>query len=129
MLASIILSIYGVLAIVPIFPFVLVGVITYFVKQDKKQAVQLAMDVTTFFLVGVVAAMLDEIFPGSSINGIWIVLLVLILLTGLLGNAQTRLKGKVNYKKLIRVVWRMGFVLLSLLYVIFLIVGVAKTLG
>lgn len=128
-MTSFIFDIYAFLALIPLIPFLLVLFITYSFKKDRKRSIQMAMDVTTFFLIGIVAAMYDEIFPGSVINGIWIILLFFLVMAGLLGNAQTRLKGKINYRKLIRVIWRISFLILSVLYIIFFIIGLIKSMS
>lgn len=48
------------LATVPIIPFILVFVIMTIRGNDKKSSIQLSMDVTTAFLFGCVASLLND---------------------------------------------------------------------
>jgi len=118
-------SIYIFLSILPFFTFFLLYVIHRIIQRNQKLAVQFAMDVTTFFLIACVSVMYD-IVVASTVNGFAWILLFLILTAALIGNAQNRLKGKVDVRRLIRVVWRLAFVLLSCSYIILFIAGLVK---
>ena len=41
-----------------------------------------------------------------------------LIAAGLIGSAQNRWKGKVNGKRLLRAVWRLGFVSMSFGYIV-----------
>jgi len=118
---------YATLASVVFLIFPVVGLAVYAFNNDKKIAVQRAMDVTMFFLIGTVAALYDGIFT-TSFKGIWIIFLFLLLLTGLLGNIQNRKRGKLDLPKIIRAVWRLGFLLLVFFYLLFLIIAVIQNI-
>lgn len=120
-LTSILTSVI-VLSIIPVVPFVLVYVISYyFAKKDKKESIKLAMDVTTFFLILSVSALFNNVFSSSF--GFYLILLVLLIAIGLIGGAQTRLKGKVNIRKLLRVVWRLTFAGTGVLYILLFLIS------
>lgn len=119
-------SIYAFFSVTPFITFFLIWFIAHYVWKDRKRATHLAMDVTTLLLITSVAVMYDLVFPGSAINGIWIVLAFVILLAGFMGNMQTRLKGKVNPQRLFKGVWRISFMVLSFWFVLFLLIGIAK---
>lgn len=121
-----ILQIYALLAIIPFLSFLLLWLLHYAFKRDKKKATALAMDITTFLLMGSVSVMYDRIFKG--VGGFWIILLLFLIAAGLIGGVQNRLKGAVDVRKLIRVVWRFGFLFLSLFYVLFLFIGIGKSM-
>jgi hypothetical protein len=88
----------------------------------------LAMDVTTALLVGCVAVLFDRIFGIGSSFGVYLIILVLLLLGGFLGNIQFRKRGTVDTKKVFRAVWRIGFLFMSVLYVLFMFIGIGKVL-
>lgn len=115
---------YAYLAVIPIIPFavILFGYGAYI--QDRKKAFRLAMDITTTFLIGCVAVLFDELF--SSKFGIYGILLFMLLGGGLLGNAQFRKKGAIDAKKIFRTVWRLSFFTMSLLYIVFMCIGIGK---
>jgi hypothetical protein len=108
-----------------IFPFV--GLAVYAFGHDKKVAVQRATDITMFFLIGAVAVLYDMIFD-TSIKGVWIIIFFLLLLTGLLGNLQNRKRGKIDLRKVIRAVWRLGFITLVIFYLLFMLVGIVQSI-
>ncbi len=96
----------------------------YLVKKNKKKSTELAMDVTTFVLIISVSFMSYAIFNSSL--GFWIIILLILLSAGFIGNVQNRIRGKIDLLKIYKVVWRISFVVLIGLYVIFLITGIIK---
>lgn len=117
---------YAFLAVVPVIPFAVIYWVYGIVSKDRKKAFMLAMDVTTALLVGCVGVLFDDIF-GSEF-GFYLILLVLLLLGGLIGNIQFRKRGAVETKKVVRAVWRIGFLFMSMLYVLFMFIGIGKVL-
>jgi len=113
---------YAFLATVPIIPFILVYVIMTIRGNDKKSSIQLSMDVTTAFLFGCVASLLNDRL-GTSF-GPFFLLLVMLVGGGLIGSAQNRARGKVDPRKLLRAVWRLSFFGLSVLYIILMLLAI-----
>jgi hypothetical protein len=116
-----IMSLYVVIATFAFLVFPLVWIIGYGIKDDKKAASRLAADITMVFLIGAVSILYDRLFH-TSFKGFWIIALFLLLLAGFIGNAQNRLRGKVDPIKIGRAVWRLGFLVLSFLYLLFFII-------
>ncbi|WP_178023132.1 DUF3397 domain-containing protein [uncultured Paenibacillus sp.] len=114
-------SSFIVLAMLPIIPFGLIYFIHYQVKRDKKAALKLAMDVTTLFLILSVSALFNNVFDSSF--GFYLILIILLVVGGLIGGAQTRLKGKVDGRKLLRVVWRLAFAGTGLAYILLFLIS------
>ncbi|MBB6729667.1 DUF3397 domain-containing protein [Cohnella zeiphila] len=106
---------YAVLALVPILPFMLIFAVVYIRTRDRKRAIKLSMDVTTFFLVGCVATLLNGL--GTTF-GPYLILLFMLIVGGLIGNAQNRSKGRIDATKLVRAVWRLSFLMMSVLYIL-----------
>jgi hypothetical protein len=107
---------YAVLAVVPIVPFLLVFFVVSIRNGDRKKAFRMAMDVTNAFLIGCVAMLIN-----SRLNthfGLFFLILLLLIGGGLIGNAQNRVRGKVDVSKLVRAVWRLSFFLMTVLYVL-----------
>lgn len=116
---------YAYLAVIPIIPFaaILFGYGAFI--RDRKKAFRLAMDITTALLIGIVAVLFELIFKSKF--GLYGILLFMILGGGLLGNAQFRKRGKVDAKKIFRTIWRLSFFTMSLLYVVFMIIYIGRT--
>ncbi|WP_256702848.1 DUF3397 domain-containing protein [Paenibacillus sp. FSL H7-0326] len=110
-----------VLSMLPFFPFLIVYYGMVYFKKPKKTALHTAMDVTTIFLIAAVAALFNSTFNLSF--GFYLILLVMLISLGLIGSAQTRLKGKINYRRMIRAVWRMAFVVMGFSYIVLLAFG------
>jgi len=117
---------YAVLAVVPFVPFIIVWAIVYYRRKDKRQATLMSMDVTTALLIAVVASMFNNVF--SSKFGFYGILLFFLIAGGLMGNLQYRVRGKLNVAKIFRSLWRISFFAMSLLYVVFLFVGIGKNI-
>ncbi|WP_274651868.1 DUF3397 domain-containing protein [Paenibacillus humicola] len=118
--------VYAFLAVVPAAPFLLIyfGYGAY--TGDRKKAFRTAMDITTALLIGCVAVLFNFIFHSSF--GLYGILLILLIGGGLLGNLQYRSKGIVDLKRIFRAVWRLGFFLMSVFYVLLMFIGIGKSI-
>jgi len=112
------------LSIVPVFPFLIVYFISIALKRDKRKSLLLAMDITTIFLLLSVSALFNNIFDSGW--GFYLILIIVLIATGLIGGAQNRLKGKVDGKRLLRAVWRLSFMFMSAGYLLFMFIGLIK---
>ncbi|PRA05502.1 MULTISPECIES: DUF3397 domain-containing protein [unclassified Paenibacillus] len=120
------MGLFIVLSILPFFPFFLVYWGMYVWKKDKRNAMRMAMDVTTFFLVFSVSALFNLTFDSSF--GFYLTLLLILLALGFIGGAQNRLKGKVDGGRMFRAVWRMAFIIMSFGYILFTLFGLFRYL-
>ncbi|MDR6718110.1 DUF3397 domain-containing protein [Paenibacillus sp. 2003] len=118
------MGLFIVLSILPFFPFFLVYWGMYVWKKDKRNAMRMAMDVTTFFLVFSVSALFNLTFDSNF--GFYLTLLLILLALGFIGGAQNRLKGKVDGGRMFRAVWRMAFIIMSFGYVLFTLFGLFR---
>ena len=118
--------VYASLAVIPIVPFLLIyfGYGAY--SGDRKKAFRLAMDVTTVLLIGCVAVLFNRIFDSSF--GLYGIILIMLLGGGLLGNVQYRSKGNVDMKRIARAIWRMGFFLMGVFYILLMCIGIGSSL-
>jgi hypothetical protein len=107
---------YALLAVVPIIPFLLVYVVASIRGGDRKRAFRLAMDVTNAFLIGCVASLLNSRLNTNF--GLFFIILLLLIGGGLIGNAQNRIRGRVNTARLVKAVWRLSFFGMTILYVL-----------
>lgn len=114
------------LAVAPFISFVLLWLIFFYVYKERKKATAWAMDITTGLLVISVSAMYNVVFNSKA--GFWLIALFFLLATGLMGNAQHRVKGQLDFKRIYKVVWRFGFLILAFFYIIFTIIGIIKGL-
>lgn len=115
---------YAYMAVLPIIPFaiILFGYGAYI--QDRKKAFRLAMDITTALLIGCVAVLFDDLFKSNF--GLYGIMLFMLLGGGLLGNAQFRKRGAVDVKRVFRTIWRLSFFTMSLLYILFMFIGIGR---
>jgi hypothetical protein len=113
-----IVYVYATLAVVPVIPFLVVYLIMAVRGADRRAAFRLSMDITTIFLLGIVASLLNS--RTGSHFGMYFIALVMLVGAGLIGNAQNRLRGRINAPRIFRAIWRLSFIALSLLYVLLL---------
>jgi len=117
-------NLYAVMAMVPFVTFFLLWFIFYAVKRDKKTATRRTMDIVCILLVGSVSSMYYHIFNSSF--ALILILFLMLLSIGLIGNMQYRSKGSIDYKRILQVTLRIGFLGLSVIYVILLLIGTVK---
>jgi hypothetical protein len=118
---------YAFLAVVPVIPFFLVYWIVKVRRADRRKAIRTAMDVTTAFLIGCVAMLLNRRL--STDFGLYFIILLLLIGGGLIGNAQNRIRGKVDTSKLVRGVWRLTFFLMGLMYLLLMCLEIILPTG
>ncbi|MFC0333723.1 DUF3397 domain-containing protein [Paenibacillus sepulcri] len=119
-------NVYASLAVIPIVPFILIYFGYAAISGDRKRAFRLAMDITTALLIGCVAVLFNRIFHSNF--GLYGILLILLLGGGLLGNVQYQSKGVLDVRRIGRAVWRLGFFLMAILYVLLMCIGMGKSL-
>lgn len=115
-----IVNTYAFLAVIPFVPFIFFWFLFYSIFRDKKKSTRLAMDITTLLLVGSVSFMFNKIFASGF--GLYLILLFFLLAFGFIGNMQHRKTGSNDFSKIIKIIWRIGFVVLSLVYLVLLFV-------
>lgn len=111
--------VYAGFAVLPPVTFALVYFAALWRTGDRKRSVRTAMDITTAFLIGAVAALINSL--TKSRFGLWLILLAMLVGGGLMGGAQARLRGEVDVRRLARAVWRISFLVLSVLYIVLII--------
>jgi hypothetical protein len=120
------IHLYALTAFVPFLWFFVIWIAVYLKTRESKRATKLSMDVTTLLLIGSVSSLYSIIFHNSF--GFYMIVLFFLIGYGLIGNYQYRLRGAINHTKIIRALWRIGFILLSIVYFILLIIGFIQTL-
>lgn len=116
--------VYAYLAVIPVIPFALVYFGHGLFSEDRKKALQLAMDVTTALLIGCVAVLFDSLF--NSHFGLYAIILIMLLGGGMLGNMQFRKRGSVNVRRIVRAVWRLGFFTMSMAYLLLMFIAIGQ---
>lgn len=109
---------------VPFLFFPMVWGCVFFVTRKPDKATKWSIDITTLLLIFSTAVLFDNV-AGSRVI-FWLLVMLMLIGAGLLGNMQNRLKGKVDPLKIFRVVWRGGFLVFSLVYVILLFIGIGQ---
>ncbi|UKS30291.1 DUF3397 domain-containing protein [Paenibacillus sp. HWE-109] len=124
MIASWLMNLYAVLTVAPFITFAILWFLAYVFLRDKKMTTRLTMDVTTLFLLGSVSVMWNKLFHTQF--GFWLITLVLLIAFGIIGGYQTHIKGQTDLLRVSRVVWRLGFLGLSALYILLFFLHVGK---
>jgi hypothetical protein len=114
-------GIYKVLAYIPLLTFLVIWFLIYYLKRDKKFSTGIAIDITTVLLLGKVSMQLHQLF--GSWFGFWFMLFIILLVTGLIGRQQNDLRGSIHLPRIMKIMSRIGFVVLSFFYVVLLIIS------
>jgi len=114
------------IAIVPIIPFVITYIGYSFMESDRKKSIRLAMDVSTLFFLICVSALFNLLFHSNF--GLYLILLMMVIGAGLLGNAQYRKSGVISWKRIVKVIWRLTFFVTVSLYIILVLFALIKTM-
>lgn len=117
-------QLYTLLSVFPPVAFLITWFIANGVWRDKRKATHVSMDVTTLFLIGSVSVMSRTIFGTPMV--FWGIMLLFLIAAGLLGNLQNRLKGRIDLRKIVKTVGRLGFLVLSACYALLLCIGIGK---
>jgi hypothetical protein len=120
------LNLYSWLAALPFVTFIVIWFGVYLFLKNKKMTTRLSMDITMLFLIGSVSVIWNHLFQAKF--GFWLIILVLLIAFGLIGGYQNQAKGKTDLVKVFRVVWRLGFLTLSVLYIVFLLANMLKNM-
>lgn len=120
-LANVVVHVYDILVFFPFLTFVVLWFIVYFFQRNKKKATWVSIDVTAFLLVGAIAKQLHKLF-GSWL-GFWLLVLAILVIIGLIGRRQNELRGSINFPRIARIMLRIGFIALSCLYIVLLILN------
>jgi hypothetical protein len=117
-------NVYAVMAVVPFLSFFLLWFIFYAIRKDKKEATQRTMDITSVLLVGSVSSMYYQLFQSSF--GFFLIVFLMLVCYGMVGNVQYKSRGAIQHKRLLQVTLRVGFLALSAIYMVLLLIGMIQ---
>lgn len=82
------------------------------------------MDITSVLLIGSVSIMLHEIFRSWFV--FWLLMLLFLIAAGLIGRQQNVLHGSIDVAKILKILSRIGFLVLSLIYIVLVIISISN---
>lgn len=121
---SFLAQLYAGLALVPFIPFLVAWFTVYFITSNKKRATRISMDITSVLLLGSVSIMLHEIFRSWFV--FWLLILLFLIAAGLIGRQQNVLRGSIDVAKILKILSRIGFLVLSLIYIVLVIISISN---
>lgn len=124
---NVLTNLWGILIVMPFVGFVLVYLLIYRWKKDRRQAVKWSINITNILLMEAVVVTYALIWPEAWSAWLWLVLLFILLAT-LLGWMQVKLRGKLSLSRIGVSTWRISFVILSAAYVFLVVTGIWKYL-
>ncbi|MDF2926405.1 MAG: hypothetical protein K0R57_5319 [Paenibacillaceae bacterium] len=110
---------YEWLTFMPFLFFAIIWLVVYLFTGKHRTAAYAGMDVTAFLLLGSIFNMLYKL-SGSPWTG-WGLVFVFLLAGGFIGRRQERRKSGFNMLLMLRTVSRTGFVLMTPLYLLLLL--------
>ncbi len=113
----------AILITFPYVAFILVFLLVFLWKKNKKTALQWSVNITNIFLIYAVAVMYSVNWP-KAMSAWWWISLVFLLIGSLLGCLQWKLRGKISLKKISFSVWRLTFLVFGVTYVFLFSIGI-----
>lgn len=108
----------------PIIAFLIMLIICRKLKINKHKAIGLAADVTTLILIFSVPIAIHSLWELS----IWIPMLVVLLVVAIIITyTDWRTKKEIEVRQLLKKIWRVDFLLLSLAYFTVWLVGISHS--
>lgn len=117
-------GLFALFTIAPLLLYVLVFLIAIFMNGDSKKSLQLAADISTFFLIFSVHYLIITIWNKSLFGFIF---LFLLLLLGLFTYLYKNIKGHFNYLLILKGFWRMSFLIFLILYIFLMVYGLISS--
>ncbi|HWO77423.1 MAG TPA: DUF3397 domain-containing protein [Bacillus sp. (in: firmicutes)] len=117
-------SLLAIFIMIPFFSYILVFVIVKSITRDHKRAVRNSIDITTFFLFICIQFMIAEIWGAGYIWFFYIGILVLAIIFSFFhwkGNVE------IQYRKLLKGLWRIQFIVFFVMYFFFLLYGLTTS--
>jgi len=124
-IARILAGIVTVPIFVPFVVFILVYFYSGWKRKTKRDAVTMAVNITTFFLITAVIMMYGLIKDEGSASAFWWVLLFFLIIGGALAFLQVKVRGQIDLPKVFRASWRLAFLFFTVAYVVLLFSGVS----
>lgn len=112
---------YAVIATIPFISFLLIYYLIIFLGKSKKIALDWSSYITSILLYSAVTAQLKVLFQLES-SFWWCASWIALILVSL-AFLQWKIRGKINYKKLMISTSKLGFITLGIFYITFFIVG------
>ncbi|GAB7387673.1 hypothetical protein BSNK01_15100 [Bacillaceae bacterium] len=117
----------NLIALFSAFPFLSFFLVYYAVKwrtRNRRLAVNWAVNVTTLLLF-VSVGVLHGLVRDAGTTSLFVLLLTFVFVSaGLIAWLQMRIKGRIDWRKLSRAVWRLTFLALCITYVILFFSGI-----
>lgn len=115
---------FSIIILFPIIPFF----ITFIICKRKKgtiKSIGIASDITTFILLFSVPLMIRGLW---NFHFTWIMLIVLIIIGIIFTYLDWRKKKELEIFPLLKKIWRMYFIFLSILFILIWIVGLITSI-
>ncbi|GBF11998.1 DUF3397 family protein [Tepidibacillus infernus] len=116
---------YALIATVPFISFFLIYYLMVFMGKEKKHAFNWAFHSTTILLFSAVSAQIKFIFQLKQ--GFWWVFFWVLFLITSIGFLQWKIKRKISLRKIMIATSKLSFILFSIAYILFFVIGLFCT--
>ncbi|TCS84426.1 DUF3397 family protein [Tepidibacillus fermentans] len=116
-----IIQTYALIATVPFISFFLIYYLLLFTGRKNRTAKEFAIHFTTLLLISAVSAEINYIFQ-TKFGFLWSLLWVLLILI-IISYLQQKMRGVLNYKKVMTSTSKLSFLSLSFFYLLFFLIG------
>ena len=114
-------SIIAIYIAVPILVYITVFLILKKSTKDHKKSVQWSIDISTFFFITSVHFLITVLWGEAQLFFIFLFMLVVACV---FVSIFWKIKGDINFKKMMKGYWRLNFLLFFVIYLILMVYGV-----
>ncbi len=116
-----IINTYALIATIPLLSFFFIYYLLLFFIKERKKALNLTINITSVLFISAVSGQLNYIFKIRY--GILYSILAVLFIAAVISFLQWKIKGKNDYKRMIKAVTRLSFISFGFFYFIFFIVS------
>ncbi|BCB03253.1 DUF3397 domain-containing protein [Bacillus sp. KH172YL63] len=119
-MASVFSTVVAIFVMVPFLGYFLSFIVAKEFLKNHRKAVHFAIDITTFLLIISVHFIVIAIWQTSYL---WVIVLVICTIGVLFATMYWKVKGEIDYPKVLRGFWRMNFLFFFTAYITLMITG------
>ncbi len=119
-MASIFSTIIALFVIIPFLGYFVCFILVKEIFKNHRKAIHVAIDFTTFLLIISVHFIIIAIWKTSYL---WIIFLIICSIGIVFPSVYWKVKGEIDYLKVIKGFWRINFLLFFIAYVTLMITG------
>jgi hypothetical protein len=120
---TILTSVISIFFTVPVLGFIAVFFLSKLLTKNSRKSVHIALDYTTILFIISVHFLLVTILGKSYF---WLIILIIILSGMIFSVTHWKIKGEIDFNKVLKGVWRFNFLFFFVVYIALTLIGIIE---